>query len=188
MNRNTLFLISSITLGILLLLLISSRYTNNKIETAEKDRREIYVLQEIIDSTNNEHPVINKALEGKVIVLNVWATWCKPCRKEIPELNKLVNDFKRDNILFIAIDDRDSTKEVKIMKEKNIQFDYQLLFDQEDLIDLIYSFKLEHEIRALPLNMVINKNGKIEVFYIGYKPEKLQEIRDYLASITSNEN
>ena len=84
MNRNTLFLISSITLGILLLLLISSRYTNNKIETAEKDRREIYVLQEIIDSTNNEHPVINKALEGKVIVLNVWATWCKPCRKEIP--------------------------------------------------------------------------------------------------------
>jgi len=188
MNRNVLFFILSITLGILFLLLISSRYTNRKIEIAEKDRREINILQAIIDSTDNEHPVFNNSLKGKVIVLNVWATWCAPCIKEIPELNQLVDDFASDNVLFIALDDRDSTKEMNKMKEKSIQFNYQLLFDQEYLINLIYSFKLEHERRGLPLNVLINENGKVEIFYIGYNPEKLQKIRDYLASVTSMES
>ena len=72
---------------------------------------------------------------------------------------------------------------VELMKEKDLQFDYQLYFAQEELIDLLYTYKLSHEQRALPLNLVINTEGKVVTYYMGNQPEKLGEIRTYLESL-----
>ena len=183
MNKNTILLILTISIGSFMLIFISSRFTNTKIETEEKTRKERNALQEIIDTTKNEHPVINETLKGKIVVINVWATWCGPCRKEIPDWIKFFKDFKSDNIVFIALDEIDSTEETAKMIKQKIQFDYQLLFEQRKLIKIIDSYALPAEQGAIPLNLILNAEGKIEHFHAGNNPEELKKMRDYLASI-----
>ncbi|MBI4944909.1 MAG: TlpA family protein disulfide reductase [Bacteroidetes bacterium] len=188
MNRNTIFLILAFSIGSFILIFISSRFTNSKIEAEEKERKEKKAFQEIIDSTKNEHPFINEHLKGKTIVINVWATWCGPCRKEIPELNKLVKDFKSDTIVFIALDAFDSIEEISEMKKQKIEFDYQLLFDQKHIIKLINSFAISSEQGGIPINLILNSVGKIEHYHVGNNPKELQKMRDYLSSVKRIDN
>jgi thiol-disulfide isomerase/thioredoxin len=183
-KRNLILLIVSTIAALFLLLLFARISTNKKIETAESGRKNLNFLKSIIDSTQNKHPFFNESLKGKVVVINVWATWCGPCRKEIPELNKLIIEYNKDNIIFVALDAEDSTEELKVMKEKKIQFDYTLLFNQRNLIKEIKKFILPHEQNAIPINIVMNPDGKIEKFYIGADPESLKEVKEYLASVT----
>ena len=183
MKKSTLLFLGSFSALIIILLSISINSSNSRIEEEIAGRGERNLLREIIDSTNNEHAIINESLIGKTVVINVWATWCQPCIMEMPELNSLVKDFASDDIVFVAFDDRDSTEEMEVMKEKDLQFDYQLYFAQEELIDLLYTYKLSHEQRALPLNLVLNTEGKVVTYYMGNQPEKLGEIRTYLESL-----
>lgn len=183
MNKNTIIFIFSIVLGVLLLLILSRDSTNKRINNEIDTRNERNVLQEIINSTENQNPAINESLKGKTIVINVWATWCAPCIDEIPELNRLMQDFSNDDVVFIALDDRDSTEEVQIMQKTAIQFDYQLYFNQTELIDILYTFKLRHERRALPLNIIIDREGKAAFYYMANRPEKIEEMREYLLGL-----
>ncbi len=72
-------------------------------------------------------------------MVNVWATWCQPCIQEIPDLNKLAADFPTDEIIFFALNDEDSTKAVKAIKEKQIDFHYQMVYNQEEVIRKVKS-------------------------------------------------
>src|SRR5207249_2641458 len=49
-------------------------------------------------------------LRGRVVLLNFWATWCQPCRKEIPDLNVLQRRFKAQGLVILGIDDEDAGK------------------------------------------------------------------------------
>lgn len=187
-KRNSILLILAVSIGSFILIFISSRFTNTKIETEEKVRKERNALQEIIDMPQNEHPFINETLKGKIVVINVWATWCAPCRMEIPDLNKLVKDFKSDKIVFVALDGNDSTEEIAIIQKQKIQFDYQLLFEQTKLIKKINSFAISNEQGGIPINLILNTEGKIEHYHVGNNPEELQKMRDYLTSVTNTKS
>jgi thiol-disulfide isomerase/thioredoxin len=165
------------------LLILSVSLSNNAIKKGQSERFQLNILDEIINATNNENPIINDSLKGKTIVINVWATWCKPCLQEIPELNQLVEDFKSEEVVFIALNREGEEKEKETMKAKDIQFDYDLHFDQSKLIDLLYSFKLENEGTGIPLNIVINKSGQPAFYYMGNQPDKLEEVREYLSKM-----
>lgn len=176
MKRNTLLLIIGITVSCFLLIYISSNANNKKINNELVTRSEKNALDIIIDSTKNQHPLINERLRNKTIVINVWATWCGPCRMEIPELNKIVKEFKNNDIAFIGLDDEDSTEAISAMKKDKIQFDYQLLFNQKELINIINNFKVSNE-KGIPVNMVIGRNGKIIHFHVGNVPAELEKMR-----------
>jgi thiol-disulfide isomerase/thioredoxin len=165
------------------LLILSVSLSNNAIKKGQSERFQLNILDEIINATNNENPIINDSLKGKTIVINVWATWCKPCLQEIPKLNQLVEDFKSEEVVFIALNREGEEKEKETMKAKDIQFDYDLHFDQSKLIDLLYSFKLENEGTGIPLNIVINKSGQPAFYYMGNQPDKLEEVREYLSKM-----
>lgn len=165
------------------LLVLSVSLSNNDIKKGRDERAQQNILEEIIRVTNNENPIINDSLKGKTVVINVWATWCKPCLQEIPELNQLVEDFKSENVVFIALNRQEAEEEKQKMEEKDIQFDYDLYFDQSELIDLLYSFKLEKESTGIPLNIVINKSGQPAFYYMGNQPDKLEEVRAYLSKM-----
>jgi thiol-disulfide isomerase/thioredoxin len=165
------------------LLILSVSLSNNAIKKGQSERFQLNILDEIINATNNENPIINDSLKGKTIVINVWATWCKPCLQEIPKLNQLVEDFKSEEVVFIALNREGEEKEKETMKAKDIQFDYDLHFDQSKLIDLLYSFKLENEGTGIPLNIVINKSGQPAFYYMGNQPDKLKEVRHFLSNL-----
>ena len=101
-----------------------------------------------------------KELEGKVVVLNFWFIGCPPCRREIPELNKLALSYANDpNVVFIAIA-LDNKSEIKEFI-KNTPFAYHIVDDGRMYANL-------YKIHLFPTNVVLDKEGKVRFHASGY--------------------
>ena len=106
----------------------------------------------------NGKPFELKDLKGKVVVINVWFTTCSPCQDERPLLNRLVEKYKSDEIIFIAIA-RNTEPALRKYLEHN-QFSYeQTIFTDETKSVLDYYF---------PRNLVVDKNGIVIEDSIGF--------------------
>ena len=92
----------------------------------------------------------------KVVILDFWATWCRPCREEIPNLIDIKNTFKNKNfeIISIALERGGSEKVVSFIKENNMNWVH--IVNKEQTMDLANKY----QIRYIPTMYVI-KNGKI---------------------------
>jgi len=106
----------------------------------------------------------NKDLENNVIVLNFWATTCGPCIKELPELNKLVDSYQNENVLFFA-----PTLETGQFLDgflSNREFKYKVVPNADKISN---NFK----IFMLPTHVVINQNGIVKFIQIGADTETI---------------
>ena len=98
-----------------------------------------------------------KTLKGKTVYLNFWATWCKPCIKEMPSIDRARNILADDNFVFLAASDE---KKEKIRKfRERYDFGFEIVQVQGDIFDL--------DIRALPTTFIINEEGKIDLNEVG---------------------
>ena len=93
--------------------------------------------------------------KGKLLVLNFWATWCAPCREEMPSLDKLQSDSRFDNLKVfpINIGQEDLIKSKNFFEELNIK-NLDIYFDSE--VNLTKKFSL----RGVPTTILFNKEGK----------------------------
>ena len=94
-------------------------------------------------------------LENKLIILNFWATWCVPCRDEMPSLDKLAvnKDFNNLEIIPINVGREKINKSINFFREINIQ---NLDIYHDDTLDLPKKLLL----RGIPTSVLINKDGK----------------------------
>lgn len=116
----------------------------------------------------------NKDLEGKIVLLNFWATWCGPCVREMPELNKFVAKQNPDEFVVVALA-REQTKEtVKSFADKN---GYDFIF-ASDLDKSIYSNFAD---KSIPRNVVLNSKGEIIFQLMGYYPEEIKKMEKLIA-------
>ena len=93
--------------------------------------------------------------KGKLIILNFWATWCAPCKEEMPSLDGLQSNTKLNNLKIfpINIGQEDESKSESFFKELNIQ-NLDIYFDAS--ITLAKKFSL----RGVPTTIIFNKEGK----------------------------
>ena len=92
-------------------------------------------------------------------------------------------NFTMRSVVFVALDGEDAATEGMKMIQQHIRFDYQLLFSQQQVINAVMSLKLSNEENGIPVNMVIGPDGHLKFYYIGYQPEKLKEIHNYLQTV-----
>lgn len=94
--------------------------------------------------------------KGKVVVINVWATWCGTCIKELPALNQLYEEYKSNpGVVFIAF--TDDSKDKTLQSLARYPFKYPQVVDVED-----YTSKLQTRmVKTYPQNLVVDKDGKI---------------------------
>jgi thiol-disulfide isomerase/thioredoxin len=100
-----------------------------------------------------------ESLKGKYVYIDVWATWCGPCRQEIPSLEKVEEQFQGKNIVFVSIsvdNTKDREKWSKLVTEKKMS-GIQLLADNE----LDSKFTKEYNILGIPRFILIDANGNI---------------------------
>jgi len=96
-------------------------------------------------------------LKGNIIFLNFWATWCKPCIKEMPSIDAASKTLKGDSIVFILASDE---KLNKIQKFTTVQsYTFKFAHSKTSVFDL--------DIKALPTTMIINSEGEIVFNEIG---------------------
>lgn len=98
-------------------------------------------------------------LQGKVVVINFWYEGCAPCVAEMPALNKLQEEYKTKDVVFIAFS-RDNTKSIKEFVKRS-EFNYHLVSSD---YDLAYSFCV---IAGWPTNMVLDKKGIVRQLFSG---------------------
>ncbi|HKT13503.1 MAG TPA: TlpA disulfide reductase family protein [Terriglobia bacterium] len=94
-----------------------------------------------------------KNLHGKVVLVNFWATWCPPCRKEIPDLEALSKRFKGQGLVVLGISDDDTIKVKAFARREKIN--YPILLDPEHQVNKLYS------VAGIPMSFVYDRDGKL---------------------------
>jgi len=92
-------------------------------------------------------------LQGKVVLVNFWATWCPPCRKEMPDLQALYDKYKDQGFLVLAISDEETAKVSPFITERKIS--YPVLLDPGRKVN--DGFVVE----GIPKSFVYDRNGKL---------------------------
>ena len=111
--------------------------------------------EEVIFKDINQKDVDLANYKGKLLILNFWATWCAPCREEMPSLDLLQSNNKFNNLKVFAINvgQEDVLKTKTFFKELNIN-NLEIYYDP--LVTLTKKFKL----RGVPTTILFNKEGK----------------------------
>jgi len=103
-----------------------------------------------------------KDLKGKVVIVNFWATWCPPCRKEMPYLERLYSKVKDKGVEVLAVNvGEDSDRVFSFLSNLTPEPEFQALLDKDSKV-----FK-RWKVRGLPTTFIVNKEGKIVYKAIG---------------------
>jgi peroxiredoxin len=92
-------------------------------------------------------------LRGKVVLVNFWATWCPPCRKEMPDLDALYNKFKDRGFVVLAISDEEAAKVSPFIAERKIR--YPVLLDPGRKVNDAFI------VEGIPKSFVYDRGGKM---------------------------
>ena len=109
-------------------------------------------------------------LRGKVVLLNFWATWCPPCRQELPRVQKdLIDRFAGRDFLFLPVSRGEKRSDVAAFREKT-GYTFPMGLDSTRTIYDRYATNF------IPRNYLIDRDGRIITATIGYSPEEFDEL------------
>lgn len=104
--------------------------------------------------TLDNRDITLNSLRGKVVLLNFWATWCGPCRREMPDFQRLVEKYGKDGFVVLAVNFRESPEQInKFLQEINID----LLIG----LDLNGEINRQFEVNTYPVTYVLGRGGEI---------------------------
>lgn len=116
-----------------------------------------------------------KQYEGKVIFLNVWATWCPPCIAEMPGINKLYQEVKDDNVEFIMLSvDQNFEKAKKFRSNKGFEFE---IYRAAGPVPQMYSS------RSIPTTYVIDADGNLALTHLGMGDFDTKDFKQFLKKL-----
>ena len=117
----------------------------------------------------------SESIKGKVVVINLWFTACAPCIHEMPELNKIVGEYKEnEDVLFLAFALDPKSRVDKFLKK--YKFDYNIIPDSQEYI----TKKLNPP--GYPTHIVLDKNSNVVFLFSGYTPQAGEAIKSYINS------
>ncbi|MDX1516671.1 MAG: TlpA disulfide reductase family protein [Woeseiaceae bacterium] len=113
---------------------------------------------------------------GDVVMINFWATWCGPCRQEMPLLDELYQRYERVgfNLLGVNIDD-DSNRAMNMVRELGVNF--PVLFDSKKEVSRMY------DVDAMPVTVLVDREGRVRYVHQGYKPGYEEKYLDQVRSL-----
>ncbi len=114
---------------------------------------------------------------GEVVMINFWATWCGPCRQEMPLLDELYDRYQRVGFKLLGVNiDDDQAKAMKMVGELDVSF--PVLFDAGK------SVSRQYQVGAMPVTVLVDRSGTVRYVHHGYQPgyeqNYLTEIRELL--------
>jgi peroxiredoxin len=119
------------------------------------------------------------ALRGKVVLVNVWTTWCPPCREEMPSMDRLYRALESEGFALLAVSQDDQGRAVVDAFVREVPVSFPVLLDPERQVGSAYG------VWGYPETFVIDREGLIVERVIGPRdwdtPEQKQQLRDLMA-------
>jgi thiol-disulfide isomerase/thioredoxin len=113
---------------------------------------------------------------GEVVILNFWATWCGPCRQEMPLLDAIYSKYRRAGLVLLSIN-IDEEKEEAAEMAKTLGVSYPVLMDARNEVAKAY------ELGTLPLTVLVDREGKVRYVSEGFKPGYEKRYTDKLREL-----
>lgn len=99
---------------------------------------------------------------GRVVMVNFWATWCGPCRVELPQLARLHDKYRSSGFLLLGVNIDDDPNAARALAAK-LGLKFPVLFDSEKKVVAAY------DLNAMPATVLIDRDGKVRHLHRGYK-------------------
>ena len=129
------------------------------------------------DAAGNK--VASEDYRGKVVLLNFWATWCPPCRLEMPDMERLYQEFRGQGLEVVAMNFMETAGEVTAFAEEQ-KLTYPMLLDPRSEIAGQYG------VMRLPETVLIGRGGEVLGKSIGFKPWYKDDVRELMAALLGN--
>jgi thiol-disulfide isomerase/thioredoxin len=108
--------------------------------------------------------------EGKVVILDLWATWCPPCRREIPFLVSLYEEYKDQGLVVIGVGlDQGGASVIAPFVEAN-DVNYTILVGNQDI-------SRDFKVSGIPMTLTIDRDGRVAAKDVGFAPSMEAEMR-----------
>jgi cytochrome c biogenesis protein CcmG, thiol:disulfide interchange protein DsbE len=125
------------------------------------------------------------SLKGKVVFLNVWATWCGPCREEMPSMETLYDELKSNkDFVMLAVSQDTKGKSVVVPYVEKNGYHFKILLDPENKVGESYS------VSGVPETFIIDRNGRIVAHHMGAfdwsRPDVKEALQQLLSSKPAN--
>ncbi|WJG08758.1 TlpA disulfide reductase family protein [Aliiglaciecola sp. LCG003] len=100
--------------------------------------------------------------QGNVVLINFWASWCAPCREELPHFEAMQQEYQDIGFTVLAVNvDENPEKATALLKDIAVSF--PVLFDDNDQVSKLY------DVRAMPTTVIIDRDGNKRLTHYGYK-------------------
>ncbi|HTQ76209.1 MAG TPA: TlpA disulfide reductase family protein [Burkholderiales bacterium] len=127
--------------------------------------------------SNSGRNVRLSELRGQVVLVNFWATWCSPCRQELPLLNKIYAQYRSAGFMLLAVNVDDNRRDAEAML-KRLDLRFPTLFDGNKSVAKLYG------VDTMPATLVIDRDGRVRFlhrgYYDGYERKYEQQVRELL--------
>jgi peroxiredoxin len=100
---------------------------------------------------------------GQVVMINFWATWCAPCRQEMPLLNRIHEQYRKAGFTLLGVNIDDRPEAAQAMA-RNLGVHFPILFDSEKRVSRLY------DVNAMPSTLLIDRDGRVRYIHLGYRP------------------
>ena len=98
---------------------------------------------------------------GKVVMINFWATWCGPCRQEMPHLDRLYDKYKSSGFVLMGINVDDDTRNAAAVAAK-LGVRFPVLLDTDKQVSRLY------DLSTMPSTVIVDRDGKVRYVHRGY--------------------
>ncbi len=102
-----------------------------------------------------------KDQRGRVVMVNFWATWCGPCRQEMPQLNRLFEKYRSSGFVLLGVNVDDDTSTAREVASK-LGVTFPVLLDTDKTVSKLY------ELSTMPSTVIIDRDGKVRYMHRGY--------------------
>jgi len=115
-----------------------------------------------LKSTSGENLRLSE-LRGEVVMINFWASWCAPCRQEMPLLDELYNQYHPLGFTILGVNvEEDSSQAKHMLQESPVNF--PVVFDNKSTVSKLYN------VVAMPSTVLVDRDGNVRYLHQGYKP------------------
>lgn len=155
-------------------LVLSTGLIKPKVLLEDKTREAFDFTGQFLDTEGDR--VGLSQYRGKTLFINLWATWCPPCRAEMPHISDLYDKVKDDDaiaFLMIALDE-DFEKSIRYVKDKNFSF---------PIVHAAYGLNPSLRSQAIPTTLVVSPEGDIVFYQEGMSNFDNQEFQDFIEGL-----